>query len=203
MSTLFKINTPIPGFTGIGAGEVGFLNGEATIDADTPRGLAALHYFTGAGYRVEAIDHDRDASDVLRTSGAEPAVEARALRLEIAALKDARELEALRQERDTLRAEVEGDNADTAPPAKTATQQGEGASLTPGVADAAPDASQRELLAPPAEGAPVAEWREWVAKSERATADDVATTPRTELIKVYGAQYDADRAAQLEGSASA
>lgn len=207
----FKIFTPVPGYTGLGAADTQFSRGEAIIDTADSKAAAALYYFKGAGYRIVALD-DESVSDVLHSS--DPEVEARALRAEIQGLKDRKAIAELKAERDKLREELEldpvedelteDDTDDDSP------ERGEGATLV--VTDASgrtegdgPDETvtpATELLAPPAENAPVDEWRTWVIASNRGTEKDVKGVSRADIIARFGADYDRERDAQLKGGAA-
>lgn len=199
MST-FNVYAPVGDYTGESAGVV-FANGKASVDASTDKGRASLAYFRAAGYRI-AGDEGADLDAALRGDAGDPLAEAAAIDAEIKALEARRDLDAKRKERDKLRAEVLG---------KDAAEAGEGATLVaapplqginpiPVTADATEEGASVELLAPPAESQGVAEWRAWAVASGRASEADVKASPRADLIARYGADYDRDRAAQLEGS---
>ncbi len=200
----FEITAPVADFNGFSAG-VNFTAGRAVVTSDTQVGMSALAYFRGAGYGIKALDEVL-VDEVLARANEDPATEARRLRREIADLENRLDLDELRRRRAELHREVYGeDDPHEVGPVETEPRQGGEASisatLSPGAANYAegdlPARHGWRMLAPPAENAPVAEWRTWVVDSGRATADEVKSTPKAEIIATHGAAYDRDREAQL------
>lgn len=204
-----RFEISLPGgrtFNGESAGAA-FREGKAEVDATTLKGRSQLAYFHGAGYNVRPLG-DASVQEVLgeqRDDSRSALDEAAALHREIAELKAAKEIDALRKERDALYREVHGhDRAEDVAPA---------AALTPGSVQAdephtpvvqperpstGAQAGEGSKLAPPQNDAPVAEWREWAVMSRRATETDVASMPRADIIRTHGKAYDTERAAELE-----
>ncbi len=211
----FEITTPAPGFTGESRG-IAFQQGKAVITSDTKDGLSALTYFYGAGYGVLPLD-GVTAAEIVQRGNESPEEEAARLDREIAELEARQSLDDKRAKRDALYRDVYGDEAadarqaaaepvdemttlttGTAPTVATAaagdpgiepSEQGEGASS--------------ELLVPPAGNASVDEWRKWAVDSGRAQESDVSGMSRTAIQQRYGAEYDAEREAQLKGGDAA
>lgn len=176
----FEIKTRTPGFTGVAAG-ISFASGRAVITSDTAAGLAALRYFTEAGYGVSALD-DVEVHEVLTRANESPAAEHARLTREIEENQHRLDLNDLREKARALEAEVF--KAD-------------------GAADnvQAPADTQTELLAPPEEKASITEWRKWAVVSGRLTEDEAKAADKPALVNVHGAAYDTERAAQMRSAA--
>lgn len=188
----FEIKTKVPNWTGVSAG-VSFASGRAVITSDTQAGLAALAYFHSAGYGIAELD-GVSVNEVLTRANESPDVEFRRLTAEIATKENRLQLETLRERNRALDAQVfkVADTTDLAvlTPSEVSAQGG------------APQTTQVELKAPPADNAPVVAWRNWAVKSGRATEDQVKVMSKEDIATKYGAEYDAERDAQLKLAAS-
>jgi hypothetical protein len=190
----FKIISPRVGFTGEGAGQLYFRNGEAelTVDLDDwepGNARGALAYFKLQGFGIEALD-GVTADEALR----DPDAQANALLTEKASLQrqldalDAQDdVERLRDKLEHARAERAQANAPTAPEESATPATGSDGGAT---ASQPFDDGLRHDVVPPAMDAPVADWRAYAVEVDPSMDDAAAKAiGKPELQLRYGSVY--------------
>lgn len=190
----FKIISPRVGFTGEGAGQLYFRDGEAelTVDLDNwepGNARGALAYFQLQGFGIEALD-GVTVDEALR----DPAAQTNALLAEKASLQ--RQLDALDAQDDVarLREELERARAERAH-ANAPAEEEESATSVVGGGGGAPasqplDDGLRHDVVPPAMDAPVADWRAYAVEVDPSIDDAAAKAiGKPELQLRYGSVY--------------
>lgn len=188
----FKITSPRAGFTGEGAAQIYFRNGEATIDVDLNdwnpgSGRGPLSYFKSQGFGIEPL-----SGVSVEQALADPAAEATALLAEKAELQRQLDAESAREDVEGLRRQVEDmrvqraerDRAASTSDTPDATQTSAGEE---GVRTAE---NVRTDVVPPAPDAAVADWRAYAVEIDPQLDDKAAKAlGKPELVERYGSAY--------------